>query len=331
MNDALIIGSAAMKHHYPDFPRHPMDRDVIITEDRYYDVIATNEDLEYVKESANGLSAIAKFKDLSTPFEYFFADKQASLRTILEHHDGITNYATPEVLYSLKKSHIHYPIKFKKHIQDYMFLREKLREKYNVSLEDDLNSSGDLLDKRPGLTDVLQIDAEYIRGKLKTPKMNQTTKEFFGKSKKFVKSYYVHDDMHKAIAQMHVGYPVYEDILKAGSEVETDINKWNLLPLNAKVFCVLEEVYVIALERKILPVMFEHNYPANNIIEVDSKGAFDWALYRVCTTLCDGFFREFATRAYDVVQQHYNPNYVQLFFENISKFANEDEKKEEPT
>jgi hypothetical protein len=45
---------------------------------------------------------------------------------------------------------------------------------------------------------------------------------------------------------------------------------------------------------------------------------------RVCTTLCNGFFREFAVRAYDEIQKQYNSDYVNLFFKNINKYEKEE-------
>ena len=54
--------------------------------------------------------------------------------------------------------------------------------------------------------------------------------------------------------------------------------------------------------------------------------AFDWALMRVCTTLRDGFFRDFAVRAFDEINKQYNPDYVKTFFNNIDKYeSNKDE------
>ncbi len=325
MKDYLIIGSQAMKHHFPDFERLPMDTDVIIKDNLYYELIAGNEDVEYVHENPNGLSAIVKIKSIASPFEYFFADKQKSLQTILSSYtNSEEKYAKPGVIYSLKKSHIHYPIKFHKHIQDYMFLRRKLRENLNVSIEEDLKSDEDLLDMNPSLTKYLIEDTEERLGKLRTPKMNQSADQFFGKSKKYVKSYYLHDSMHEAIAHVHSGHVAYKDIIKEGSQVETDINLWRQISTIQKIWCVLEEAYVIALERKILPFLFGDSQQ-----EWTPKEAFDWALYRVCTTLCDGFFREFAVRGYQSIQNNYSKDYVETFLKNISKYDRK--RSEEPT
>jgi hypothetical protein len=314
MNSYVIIGSQAMLHHYPDFPRVPHDTDIVISRDTYNQAIANRDDIEVLKENPNGWSSIVKFKG-SGYIEYLIADGIESLEILLRCDTKAWNgYAPPEVLYSIRKAHIHFPIKFDKHIKDFMFLREKLRQERGISLEQDLGSQMDWLDECPEFTVIHFKCTEQRRGKLKTPKMKESKEQFFGKSKKYVTSYFVHDDMHKAIALMHEGDPVYQKILADGAEVETDSGLWNKLTIQQKIWCVLEEVYVIALERKIIPPLFEDKEG------MSPKEAFDWALMRVCTTLCDGFFRDFAVRAYDEIQKQYNPDYVQLFFKNISQY-----------
>ena len=57
---------------------------------------------------------------------------------------------------------------------------------------------------------------------------------------------------------------------------------------NQKVQCVAEETYVIGLERFLIPVDFDFN----------SRIAYNKALEKVCTTLCSGWFRDFAIENY---------------------------------
>lgn len=324
MKPYVIIGSQAIAHHYPDFPRTPHDTDIVVDRETYQSAISNRDDIEFLKENENGWSSIVKFRG-SGYIEYFIADGVESLETLLMNSmTSWGGYAPPEILYSLKKAHIHYPIKFHKHIHDFMFLRDKLLEQNGIPLELYLNSHVDYLDEVPEFTHIHRKCTEQRLGKVKTPKMKESKEQFFGKSKKYVQSYFVHDDMHKAIALMHEGDPVYEKILAEGAEVETDPVLWSKLTLQQKIWCVLEEVYVIALERKVLPTFFDKEAPL-----VDAKQAFDWALYRVCTTLCDGFFRDFACKAYDKIQEQYNPDYVKLFFQNIRQYDTNYDKTEE--
>ena len=316
MRDYVIIGSTALKEHFPELDREPKDIDIVITQKCFDETIDKHShEIEFINHNSSGYTHIVKFEHSNQVREYFIADKQESLMMLLDYpHRG--HHANLGVLHSLKKSHIHYPIKFSKHIEDMHIIRSLLRKQEDTSSFDDIASvSRDLLDIYPELTQALIKDTEKRLGEVKTPKMNQSTKDFFGKSKKYVKSYYVHDDMHKAISELHTGEVIYEKILKTGSEVETDIDKWIFLSISERLYCVLEEVYVIALERKILPMMFESNAPIWT-----PKQAFDWALMRVCTTLCDGFFRDFAVKAYTQLQRRYDENYVNVFLKAISKY-----------
>lgn len=66
---------------------------------------------------------------------------------------------------------------------------------------------------------------------------------------------------------------------------------------------VLEESYVLALERSLVP------FPGGKT----PKEAFDMALMKVCTSITSGWFREYAWEHYDAVQAMYNDNYVEKF------------------
>ena len=313
----LVIGSfALLEDDFQSFRKNIADIDIVIPK-AYFPQFIENEEIEWRTVSDKALhmadSIKLKFKNQKLPIEILFSDGVSSLELILEQICKDKLYAPIEVLYSLKKAHINFPVKFKKHIQDLMYMRYKLREKLGITMDQDLAAESDLLDHFPTLTEMHFRETEKRRGKLRTPKMAESTAQFFGKSKKFVKSYFVHDNMHLALA--HDKDPVYLKILKEGAEVETDHELWKKLTIQQKIWCVLEEVYVIALERKILPQIFE-----NIEAKWTEKSAFDWALMRVCTTLCDGFFREFSVRAYDQIQAQYDSNYVQKFFQNISKY-----------
>jgi hypothetical protein len=80
-----------------------------------------------------------------------------------------------------------------------------------------------------------------------------------------------------------------------------------LFTFEDKCKCVLEEAYVIALERRIIPMIFGGGGGYT------SEEALDWALMRVCTTLCSGWFRNFATNNYYDIKRLSNKNYVEKF------------------
>ena len=91
-----------------------------------------------------------------------------------------------------------------------------------------------------------------------------------------------------------------------------EVSLWNNFSFEDKCKCVLEEAYVIALERKLIPVMFGSS---NEF--VTPKQALEWSMMRICTTLCGGWFREFATNNYKEIISMSNPKYLDKFMESV--------------
>ena len=89
---------------------------------------------------------------------------------------------------------------------------------------------------------------------------------------------------------------------------------WEAMTRDQKIKCVLEEAYVIALERKVLPLMYGHTN-----VYTSSRDAFRCALMRICTNLCSGWFREFATTNYVDIFAAHNPRYVEDFMEKVDR------------
>jgi hypothetical protein len=73
------------------------------------------------------------------------------------------------------------------------------------------------------------------------------------------------------------------------------------LPDIVKLYGVLEESYVLALERAVIP------------LNVSADRAFEIALEKVCTSITSGWFREFAWENYDEVKKLYHESYVNKF------------------
>jgi hypothetical protein len=287
----LIVGSKALKHHYPTFPRSVNDIDLIGFKKDAQILIKLLDPLT-IKETQHTIL----LKNISNKthvydtdnVEILLADNSESLKSYLEY-DKDNIYASKEVLYSLKKSHIHFPIKFRKHIHDYCFLNEEL----------------DGFDKLESITKINYKETELRVGKLKTPSLNVSVDEFFGQSKDYVKPLFVHDDVHRVMA--HYDKPLYEKMVVEKTNAFCDKDIWRIFPFEDKCKCVLEEAYVIALERKILPMLFR----GGKFFLSDE--AFDWALMRICTNLTSGWFREFATNNYFIIKMLYKKNYVEKF------------------
>lgn len=90
----LLIGSTAIKHHYPDFPREPKDIDYAV-KDRQQLSLRNKNDLK----------------------------QELLINPILGELDGI---AEPNVIYTLKISHlIGWNINWDKHMFDVQFLKKK--------------------------------------------------------------------------------------------------------------------------------------------------------------------------------------------------------------
>jgi hypothetical protein len=109
----LIIGSSAIKHHFPHFHREPKDIDYAVSVDRN----------------------IKGYKHNGKQVEYLY-------NPIIFNHveettqDGI-QYATPSQLLTLKMSHISWNVNFKKHMFDIQFLLDN-GAVYDKNLYDDL-------------------------------------------------------------------------------------------------------------------------------------------------------------------------------------------------
>lgn len=289
----LIVGSKAIAYHFPKLNREVNDIDIIgsVTDIKYLietlrpkDIIST----DYVTTLININKSI--FYDRNN-VEILNSDYSESLRNYLKYDkdDGSIKFASKEVLFSLKKSHINFPIKFDKHIKDYSLLYDSL----------------DGIDILKENTKLNFKETENRLGKLKTPSLNKSTKSFFDQSNGYVKSFFIHDDIHKVMS--HYDKPIYERMQKNSKLARCEKDMWDLISFEDKCKCVLEEAYVISLERKILPSIFGGGK------WVSHNDAFNWSLMRICTTLCSGWFREFATNNYFRIKEYYNENYVYKF------------------
>lgn len=301
----IVVGSKALLYNYGFLDRKVKD----------IDIIGDKENVKYLINSlnpekvvnGNGIVTLFKIQNKNEFYntdnvEVLLCDESEALSDYIKYEEskgkigGELFYASPEVLLSLKKSHIHFPVLFKKHIKDYNFLLNQLGE-----------------DKLKTITKKNYKETEARLGKLKTPSLNKSVKEFFGQSDGYVKSYFIHDDIHQAVA--HYNEPLYLRMQYDKSLAKCEKNLWNEFPYEDKCKCVLEEAYVIALERKILPSIFGgHKWTS-------SKEALEWSLMRICTTLCSGWFREFATDNYDKIIEMSNANYVEDF---LNKYNNKE-------
>lgn len=133
-------------------------------------------------------------------------------------------------------------------------------------------------------------------------KLNVKSKDFFTSNFDYI---YDHDSIHRAVAVLDM--PAYEFYIKPGSEVFCSKEMFFNSPKSIRILGVLEETYVLALERSQIPSGFK----------VDPKVSFMMALEKVCTSITSGWFREYAWENFHIVERLYEENYVQNFHNGL--------------
>ena len=144
--------------------------------------------------------------------------------------------------------------------------------------------------------------------KLRTPVLAKDSEKFFSESAGSVEYRFIHDDIHDVMA--HYDKPMYTHMQKEGTNSAfCHKSMWDDFSFEDKCKTVLEEAYVIALERKLIPHHFDKSKPFWT-----PELALDWSLMRICTNLCSGRFRQFACDNYEEIRQFINPKYHIKFF-----------------
>lgn len=317
----LLIGSQALSH-YTTLTRRPLDIDVIATFDELGGLtshLKTQGRVESIPLSGN--KTVLKCED-GRIVEVELAWEGTAARKLLDwtnvdqcQFKFIGGLGVPvrvsllDELYALKMSHRYLKNShhFRKTRDDIMLMRSLGAKVFDA----------DWLRQREEET--------YV---YKHPRLNVMKKDFFtGDGVQYV---YDHDDIHKAVAQLsnaqqvelwyggfapyfpswHRSFeplPAYELYKMPGEEVKCSRQRFEALPEWVRLFGVLEEAYVLALERSQIP--FRGN--------VEPRRSFDIALQKVCTSITSGWFREFAWERFDVVEGMYDPDYADRFWRAV--------------
>jgi hypothetical protein len=173
--------------------------------------------------------------------------------------DTETAIAEPDFLYTIKVSHAFWGLKnnsWEKHMHDVMWLQDK-----GCQIVQDFY-------------DVLYAVWEEVHGKKKA-NLNVPASEFFTAA---VQRKYDHDSIHASIA--YGDRPLFEKILRDGSEVAVAREKFEALSHEDKCRLVREEVYATALERILIPSGFTKS----------PRAAYAWALRQTVTSFSKGWF-----------------------------------------
>lgn len=203
-----------------------------------------------------------------------------------------TEIATPDELYTIKLSHMFWEINgstenWNKHCYDAIFLQRQGCKFI------------------PELYDLLFPIWKDLHGGRKAKLRGASKNGFF---KDAVTRKYDHDSLHRSVALAADGVPMYEKILKPGSEVDCSWELFEALTHDEKLDLCREEIYVTALERILVP----------NDLRADARRAYHWSLRRVLTSLFTGKWALFVALNLDELFVP-NVDYRALHQENAHK------------
>lgn len=132
------------------------------------------------------------------------------------------------------------------------------------------------------------------------PKLAVSKSEFFnGDGVHYI---YDHDSIHEAVK--HLDSPAYTYFKEPGSEVFCDKKLFFESPELTRYYAVLEEAYVLALERSQIPFRGQ----------ADSEYSFKTALTKVASSITSGWFREFAWENWHDIYNMRDVDYAEKFF-----------------
>ena len=224
-------------------------------------------------------------------YEFLLADNQPSLQELL----GREYYFTPEEIYLiLKRGHLHIAGRrqenWEKHMCDYNILKKIVNEK---------DSDIQKLIK-------LHRESTDARIKQRTPRLNGVSKEKFFDDK--VRKYIDHDLIHEEVA--YEDQPMFT-LMQKDATVTCHKDLWLEMSHTQQLQCVSEEAMTINIERNLLPsAMGQNNFKP-------ALAGYRWALWRICTTLCSGWFREFAIDNYYEILNMFDEEKINSAVDNI--------------
>ena len=186
----------------------------------------------------------------------------------------------------IKRSHLHRDLSFEKHITYYhklglsRALSDVLSYQKSFRVADDLHI-------RTKMT--MQ---EFPQG---NPNLMQSVDGFF---KDAVRKLYDHDWLHELCAYNAV--PMYRKMQRDSLSAWCNKDMWDTFTELEKRQCVAEKCFVIAIERFMVPNNWKYS----------GKLACMMALNKVCTTLCSGWFRDYAIDNYEQIIQMLAPSTI---------------------
>lgn len=196
----------------------------------------------------------------------------------IDFNGHILHVVSMEGLAIIKRSHLWRSYKFQSHIAQYhkfglaySFNSTKINDRYH-----------------PLYLQRLKLTKEAYGNP--HPSLRKSSTEFFDDP---VERKYDHDYLHELVA--YYDKPLFTKLTPDPNSVWCSQDLWNNLSYKDKCKCVSEEVIVTALERFVIP---DPGYP--------TKHAYLRALDKICTTMCSGWFRDFAIDNYPQIFNLYD-------------------------
>ncbi|MNK14412.1 hypothetical protein D3C87_325350 [compost metagenome] len=189
-------------------------------------------------------------------------DVSVMTEEIMEAFSGVNNYATLDDLYTIKISHLPWPVFWWKHVNDALFLKSKGAE---------INQP---------LYELLKQHWKVEHGTKTQLSLYRNKSEFFDDA---VPKEFDHDLLHELVSFPE--RPVYTTVLKDGEEVATDREKWLALPFYDKIRMLREEMNVIMCERWLL-----HDHIR---AKITLPQAWRMSVEKTTTALTKGIYSEF--------------------------------------
>lgn len=301
-----IIGSRALELMRPGLlGRVPVDVDGVGTFDAVNDLFRTQRGrFASVMPSGGGKKMVGipagkrhPMDVLAGPWEFEVAWSDSTGAALLdiikedpetERHPVLPSVVVPslDVLYTIKLSH--------------RYLRNSPH--FHKTMEDirKMRAAGAVVPER--CRDWLKA-REKATYNYAHPNLNQDKKGFF--SGDMIQYVYDHDNIHEVVALGE--RPAYTYFKKDDSQVAVDRAKWDLLPESVKLASVVEESYVLALERSQIP------HPG----VLTAFQSFQVALGKVCTSITSGWWREYAWEHYNEALALYDDTYVARFWDAV--------------
>lgn len=216
------------------------------------------------------LDIISKKKIMTEKEQHYYIPEFEALLDLNKE----SKYITPENLLTLKASHFGWNIHWDKTAYDIIFLKKK---GFKINRE---------------LYTILHNGWKKIHGEKWAKLEKKNPDKFFDDA---VKRIYNHDEIHEIVAVYD--RPLYERILKEEGKVGCSQTKFNLLSDEDKTNLILEETWVTALERYLIPNNFEFSI----------QHAYHLSLSKLVKSMSSGWFKfEVIDRYHDIYKNKTN-------------------------